>query len=197
MNNKKLIAIDFDDTICNTTKFMLKVANNTFNGIKKSYNELTHEKYLTVDFGLKLEDTLPILDKILLNENFVKNCDPIKWSQEKIFKWKELWHKLVILTWRPEDIQYYRTKRRIDKYFPKIFDKIIFSANIEKNYSRKKSEICKRDWIEILIDDMTKNVENLKDVWTKWFLINTPRNKNYQTDNIWIKKINKWNEIEI
>ena len=74
---QKIIAIDFDDTICNSSKFILETYNNTINNIRLDYTKLTTENYLIDDFKLDHEQASSIIRETLLSDRFLQECLPI------------------------------------------------------------------------------------------------------------------------
>jgi len=176
------IAIDIDDTITNTWKSIIPAACEYFkideqllrnNG--KAYNEAigcTLDEWYTFA-RKKFESIVPYLD---LKENAVN----------VINKLKEDGHEIIILTARgsndyknPYQISYdYLTNKGI------LFDKLIVDGH-------DKGIICKKEKIDLLIDDSIKKCKGTTDYGIDVLLFDALHNKECNE----FKRVYNWNEV--
>lgn len=120
-----------------------------------------------------------------IQENITNNAIPRKNAKEVIDKLKNDGHQIYIITARDSEFHdnpYVYSKNWLDKN--KIYyDKLIVNA-------REKSAVCKRENIDLYIDDQLENCLNILNAGIQTIMIT---DKKYDYDNITMLK--NWNDI--
>lgn len=192
---KKVIWVDLDEVLSETVDKVLEIHDWVINNKKVARDDISnyylHEnKWLWI----KKEDWIKVFDK-LRNSKQSNNIIPVKWAIEKLKQLKSEWYKFIIITARREILKAY-TNKWIQKNFPWIFENIIFTNHYTEN-EIQKSEVCKKNWIQIMIEDNLEFWSELAANWIKVYLLDKPRNKHYNPEtHKWIIKVNGWNEIK-
>lgn len=116
-------------------------------------------------------------------------------AREKLTERKKSGIKLIVVTGRSEGLRA-RTQERLERYFPGIFEEIIFGQELTPQ-ERKKSEICKSAGIELMIEDRLPIVQELANAGIPSFLLDNPRNQlsEEETENPQVHRVQHWAEI--
>lgn len=165
------IGIDIDDTICSTTKELIKYQNK-FLSEYNIYEDELWKYYKDVFLERNLE-------KIYNNAKIKDN------AKEIINKLKEKKHEIYIITARSEKClsDIYKTiNNYLDKYNIQV-DKIIIN-------SKDKVCDCRKHNIDIMIDDSIYNYNKLKNNGVKVILFDD-ENKYVDIAN----RVSSWNEV--
>lgn len=176
------IGIDIDDTITETSKFLMPYVAEYFsidmNYLLKNnicYNNLPKEyKEKEIEFGKST------FEKVLLDVTLKQN------AKEIIDKLKAEKNKIIIITARDKTIYddpFGFTSKQLNKLGIK-YDKLFCSFN--------KRQICIDEKIDLFIDDCTDNLSKVEDVVGKVLLFNTKTNIE-QNNNF--TRVNSWEEI--
>lgn len=195
-----LIGIDIDEVLCETLDFALhffggKIAWIPLKRERVSdyylpnipwYEEVSRED--AVKFFVDAQNTPRALDQL----------KPVNWAYEVLKKRKSEWHHLYAITARGEPVRV-STEARIEKYFPDIFNEIIFCNHYWEGYPRfSKEEICVQKGITLFVEDNPNYAIGLEALGIKVFLLDKPRNQKFiRKDHPWITKVSGWNEINI
>ena len=195
---KKIIAIDIDDVLCDSIWSLIKFYDWKINWVNIQFEEFC-DIWLNKIPKLNIKDSkqaLKIRNNFFLHSKEFQNLKPKLSVIKKIKQRKKSDYKIFFVTWRVEILKDLTTKR-IDKYFGWLYEKLIFT-NQWTNKEIKKTDILKKNWIWFLIDDYLPNFENIDKYWMTWFLIEKPRNKNFETNlHKWITKVKSLEEIKL
>jgi len=144
------IAIDIDETICYTSKAMIKYYQKH---IDSSIN--SNPLYETKDEE-EIKKRINIFHKIILKEN-LEFVDPIQ-NAKTIIEKIDLNNQIYLITARHINLAK-RTKLWVEKYFENIFFEDIKHIEYKDllGIVKDKDEICKELNIDILIDDNLSN----------------------------------------
>jgi len=169
---RKTIAIDFDDTICDTNRaflFFNKVKHN--NSVPYSKIKEKDCLYKILKLSSKKEDI--IWDEFFTEPNF---CFPQpKKEILGVLKYLKEDHKLVIFSAREKRWQT-QINKWVNLYAPNIFDEIIFLKNL-KNACSTKGPICKKRDFDLLIDDCPEEIASCLKSNVKVIVFDQPWNK--------------------
>ena len=134
---KKIVLVDLDSTIVDTTEGWLKVLNATFNK-NISLADLKDWDDIHRFFGKKEAKA------VLFSENFYqKHVNPIEGAYDFLMSTKELGYEVKLLTASPKSttkIEY------INEKFPNVFSELIFEIDKTKVFGH------------IIVDDAPHNV---------------------------------------
>lgn len=106
------------------------------------------------------------------------NCNvPVEGSQEKLYEWSMMGHKIIIITARNKPIRK-ETKHLVDEFFP-IVKRIRF-VDIQKS----KRHIMLDEKIDVWIDDAPHGVETSCQLGIETYLIYNEETKRYIPEDI-------------
>jgi len=190
----KIIAVDLDEVLSETIDKVLEVNNYEVNGMKITKKDVSSYYFHEIErLNLWIGDDVKLFDR-LWNSDKKREVKPLEWALDKLNELKLEWYKFIIITARREEFREY-SEARIEKYYPWIFDEIIFTNHYTEN-SVPKSEICKQKWVEIMIEDNLDYAIDMANVGVKMYLIDKPWNKQYNPEIYkWIIKVNGRSEI--
>jgi len=174
----KIIAVDLDEILAETARALLKRKKNRINWKRINWNELSSYNLWEIE---KLE---------------ISKQKSVVGAKTKLKEFKKRWYKLHVVTARHFLLRF-ATWIRLYLNYKHIFDSVEF-ANFFTRFSTKKSEICKKLWADIIIEDNLENAIECANEWIKVYLIDKPWNLAYdKKKHKWIIKVNSWSEIEI
>lgn len=118
------------------------------------------------------------------------------WAKTKLKEFDKKWYKFHVVTARHFVLRF-ATGIRLYKNYKHIFNSIEF-ANFFTRFSTKKSEICKKLWATIIIEDSLENAIECAKEWIEVYLLDKPWNQHYNKKiHKWIVKVKDWSEINI
>ena len=179
------IAIDIDNTICNTTEFYGKMAIEYDREVLHKNNDIDFSKVMPRSKDWSQEELLYFVENYFNKEalNIPIKEDTVTY----INKLKELGYEIVFITNRGirEDDH---TDLIVPDYLRKHnipYDKIITKSNDKYMYL---------DDVDYFIDDAIRNCEEaLEKSKTKVIMFETDKTKDYENNKIF--KISRWKEI--
>lgn len=177
------IGIDIDDTITDTWSYMVPIYSRIFN---IPTEELSHSQpyYNSVKkLNLTIDDYFKIMQPYY-RENTL-NIPIKKDAQEVINILKKEGHKIIFITARGK--MYHEPKLITKTYLEKNnikYDKLIINAN-------DKATICKKENIDLFIDDSYKHCQSVSSIGIKVLMFGTNYNKNIKE----FTRITSWYEV--
>ncbi len=193
---KKIIWVDLDEVLAETVDYCL-VYNDYKIWTKKISKEEIIDYYIhNIDgCNLSLENSINWFRIPMLSD---KNLEikPVDWALEVLKKLKAKWYSLKIVTARISDLFWEYTKKWLEKYYPNLFDEIIY-ANHFTNDDKTKSELCNENDIFVMIEDNFDYALELAQNWIKTYLLEKPWNKNILDTHKNIIKVKCWDLINI
>ena len=179
---KMTIGIDLDDTITDTSVYFTKLLSEYFN-IDVDY--LVNNKIYYINLPKELESKREEFEKYAFNKSIFQI--PLKKNARSIInKMKKNGNKIIIITARDRktfDNPNNKTKEQLDRL--KInYDKIICT--------RDKVAACKKEKIDVMIDDSISNLKKLESQVKIRILFNSNYNKTREVEFI---RFNTWKEI--
>ena len=191
--DEKIIAVDIDEVLAETIKSMLEKYHYIRKWKKVNFNDLTDYNLWEIpNLWLTKNWALRMFVKFQFWSWLSKKIDPVAWAKDKILELKNKWYKLFAVTARLSWLKI-STKLWLKKHFPDCFEWIVF-ANFFTNRARKKSDICRDVWANIIIEDNLDTCIDCVNNWIKCFLLDKPWN---QCDSLpwWITRVYSWDEI--
>ncbi len=191
----KIIWIDLDEVLAETIDFSL-----LFHDYKIAGNSLLREDiidyyiYNIPKLWVSKEEAIEWFRKPLLGDIYL-DVQPVLWACEKIISHKEKWYTFQIVTARQSEILSDYTQKWIEKYYPNIFENILFANHFTKN-NVTKSELCKLHNIEIMVEDNFDYALDLAENGIYTFLLEKPWNKHITITHPNLKKVASWEEIK-
>lgn len=137
------IGIDIDNTIVDTRKSVFKY---------KRKSKFKHNKGYYLNW--QKEEQKEFLDQYV--EDIQMHAEVKEYATEAIEELKAMGHEIIIITYR-DNLLSNETQKNTMQYLKEhhiYYDKIIFSAF-------NKGEICKKEKIDLLIDDSLENIESV------------------------------------
>ena len=194
----KIITIDCDDVLSETIDALLEYYNynikwksihredvtfHEFDRIKKYHYTFNERVHADMDF--------------FLHKDALHKIKPLIWSEDILLKFKSLWYKLHVVTWRWDDLKEH-TLDWLDLNYPDMFDGVHF-ANADTPDFVPKSEICAKLWSQLMVEDDLRFARDIAQSGIKVYLLDKPWNQDYNQDdiNMWIIKVKKWSDIKI
>jgi uncharacterized HAD superfamily protein len=189
-NEKMKIGIDIDEIIAEYLKSFLEFLNSE-KKISINYNEVLNYNYIGQSKGLGKEQIQKYIQEHTAKEINLVELELIEGCLEAINLLDDN-HKVCFITSRhisneKSTIQFFK------KHFPDREFKIIFSGDIWGG-NKTKSEICKEENCEIMIEDNADYALDCAKKDIKVLLLDKPWNKNYEKHEN-ITKVENWKEI--
>ena len=193
---QKIIWVDLDEVLAELLDHCLEHHNYQIN-----WKSISREKVLDYyihnlkEFEIDLENAIAWFRDWINSDIWKCNIKIVSWAIEWVQKLKEKWYKLKIITARRAELYEDYTNKWIEKYYPNIFEEIIFANHFDEENTRTKSEICKEHGIEIMIEDNPDYAKELAGNWIKTFLLEKPWNKWKCVNTKNIVCVKSWEEI--
>ena len=174
------IGIDIDDTITNSNRVVRYYINKYSNDkeLKKNVEGIIRGSYVS-------DGTKKFYKKH--SEIIGNNIKVKKNAREIIQRLHDEGHRIVIVTARNND--YYDDAYKFSyEYLTKngiVFDKLITNQVYKK-------DTCKREKIDIMIDDAIDTVDSTQEIGIRSILFDSSINKNKKTK---AKRLNNWNSV--
>jgi uncharacterized HAD superfamily protein len=193
----KIIAVDLDEILAETARALLKRKKNRINWKRINWNELSSYNLWEIEkLEISKQKSVEIFLWFLVGAGLWNKIDPVVGAKTKLKEFKKRWYKLHVVTARHFLLRF-ATWIWLYLNYKHIFDSVEF-ANFFTRFSTKKSEICKKLWADIIIEDNLENAIECANEWIKVYLIDKPWNQAYdKKKHKWIIKVNSWSEIEI
>ncbi len=187
------IGIDIDDTIVNTSDYIIKYAdiyNKKISGssIRKNIGNIHSKYYLS-----EMYDWNDEIKKDFFNyyyENIISECSVLPYVKESLIKLKNDGHKLVYITARTTSIENCNTYDITKDMFLKNkipYDKLLLN-------SWDKLQIAKENNIDIMIDDCYDTCVEFNRNGIKAILMTSKINSNIIELDI-VKRVKNWKEL--
>lgn len=184
------IGIDLDEVIADTMPAIVRFHNEQYKTDLKKDDFRSYRFWET--WGGTRDDAIRKMYEFFATDHFAQ-IDPIPGSLAAIKTLKERGHDLFIVTGRQHDIVA-KTEKWIRRHFPKVFSGIRFANSYSRNsQSAKKSEICARLGITIMIEDDMDHAEELARSGITVLLFDQPWNQGDLEDHI--ERVFSWKQI--
>jgi uncharacterized HAD superfamily protein len=176
------IGIDFDGVIIDSSKLKIKIAKELF-GFELTPETANKENILSR--GVDLKTYSDTFKKIILQERS-DEVDSVPYAKEIIDKLFNN-NKIYIITSRHnEEVPYVHQmlKNRSIKYNYLI-----------NTYDQSKEEACLKNRIRIYLDDGVKKLEQIRNGYTKLFLLTKSDNENINIVDDRIQRVSDWKDF--
>jgi hypothetical protein len=178
------IGIDFDDVVADSFTAIIEMHNKIHGTFFKKDD---FRDYLWEDtWGGTREDRIEEVDKFLTVDQS-RMISPIAGSLKAIEKLKMKGHELYIVTGRG-DKHIEQTELWIKNHFPSVFDGVHYTN------SQKKSETCKNNGVEVLIDDNPEVAIECAKEGIRVFIFDQPWNRDYPFPAN-VERVVSWDEV--
>jgi uncharacterized HAD superfamily protein len=193
---KKRIWIDIDEVLAESVDFIFEQISFEVNWVKLNRNMIKDYrdvfKWTWIDFKEAVRIYIEAMQKDIWNFQI----KPVEWSVKKVRELKEKWHELFIITARNSTFFTQYTIDWVQKHFQDIFDGIFFADHFTDKH-KEKSEICKEQWIELMIEDNLDYAIELANNWIITFVLEKPwnsyRSEHYEN----VIRVWDWNWVNI
>ena len=179
------IAIDIDNTICNTSDFYGPLAEKYDRDILHKNNTINYDKVVPRSDNWSKEELSYFIENYFNKESI--NIPIKEDAVTYINKLKDLGYEIIFITNRGI---------KDDDHTDLIVSKYLEKNNIPYNHiiTKAKEKYLYLDDCTFFIDDSINNCEEaIEKSNTKVILIETPKTKNYNNDKIF--KASNWQEI--
>lgn len=187
MEEKMKIGVDLDEVIVEFVRAFLDFYNQKFD------TNYFFEQWRTYNFwevfGKTKEETVRVVDEFY-NSKLFDEMKLIDGSKESIEKLAEK-NQLSIVTSRPLRFRE-KTEKFSKKYFSTIPIKIFYSNSTSEGHDSGKARVCKREGIEIFIEDDLECAVKCAEAGVRVFLLSKPWNRG-KLDGI--IRVYNWKEI--
>ena len=193
----KIIAVDLDEVLAETLRALLKHKKNRINWKRITWNEFSSYNLWEIEkLGISKKKSIGIFLRFLIGAGIWNKIEPVVGAKTKLKEFEKKWYKFHVVTARHFLLRF-ATWIRLYRNYKHIFDSVEF-ASFFTRFSTKKSEICKKLWADIIIEDNLENAIECANEGIKVYLIDKPWNQAYdKKKHKWIIKVNSWSEIEI
>lgn len=192
INNR--IAIDLDEVLAGTFEIALSVHKQKWYLHHLKFEDLVDHEWRRINnVWIDKEKRLSIWREFLGSNLVVDQVRPIEWSLIAIDRLFQKWFELHIITARPNNL-HKKTYSWLNKYFKNKFNKVHFVTTPE-NIWTPKFEICKKMWINTIIEDNVDYAMELANNDIKVIILEKPWNKNNTEKHDNIVRVKNWGEI--
>lgn len=193
----KIIAVDLDEVLAETFRALLKKKKWKFAGTKISYDDAVSYNLREIPkLNISKKKSVRVYMWFLLWAWLRTKISPVVWAKTKLKEFKKKWYNFHVVTARHFLLRF-ATGIWLFKNYRHIFDSVVF-ANFFTRFSTKKSEICKKLWATVIIEDNLDNAIDCAKEWIKVYLLDKPWNQDYDKKiHKWIKKVYSRSEIDI
>lgn len=194
LKNLNIIWIDLDEVLSETVDYCIK-----YNKHKIAWKYVDREDitdyyiYKIPWYNIWKQDAIKWFQDSIKGDKYLE-IKPIIWALETLENLKKRWFIFKIVTARIYDIFWKYTENWIDKYYPNIFEDIIYADHFSEK-SRKKSELCKENNIKYMIEDNFEYALELAENNIITYLLEKPWNKNIEKTHRNIIKVKSWENI--
>jgi DNA polymerase II large subunit len=178
VGGKMKIAVDVDDVLCETVKYFLKIAEK--DGVKKKFEDFYCYNFWEV-CGISKERSIELFNEISSNESAgeIELIEGAKEGLDKISRNNEI----IFITSRPigfrkHTIDFIKNRFKISSPF------VLFSSDFHGGKGNKKSEFCKKEGIEIIVEDQENISLDCAENGIRVLLLDKPWNKKVNHENI-------------
>lgn len=198
--NREIIWIDLDETLCYTVREVLEHHKLTIWDIIAREEHIT-DYYLNNVPWINVENQETAVH--LFREVYFKDLEsldisPIYEAHDKIKEIQLKWYDTHIVTARDSTILGEYTKSWLDKHFPEMFEQIHHANHMWAfGNAIPKSKLCKQNWISIMIEDNLDYALELTRNGIKTYLLHKPWNYKRDEKHELLKRVEHWWEIEI
>jgi uncharacterized HAD superfamily protein len=185
------IGIDFDETLVDSMKAIIKLHNEQY-GTHYKKDDVTEYHVENIWGGTKEEWTAK-LDDFLSAKN-TAHFDPIPGAIPAIDALKSAGHELYIITARGDsDVE--ATELWLTKHFPSTFEGVHYGhvRSDDPAKRRKKADMCKELGIELMIDDHISVAKNCSEEGIRVLLLDEPWNQGELPPGV--ARVYSWEEI--
>jgi hypothetical protein len=189
MRLKMKIGVDIDEIVVEFVRGYLDLYNKKYNKNIKFEDIFTYS--LWKPLGISREEAFELADEYFFSESF-DNIGLVQGVEEGIKK-LNVTYELVFITSRPDSIKE-KTEIFFKRIFPDLNLDIVYSSNsYSETNGKTKSEICKSQGVNVLIEDDINYALDCADKGIKVILLDKPWNQGVEHENI--IRVNNWNEI--
>ena len=191
----KIIWIDLDEVLAELVDYVLIYHDYTINGnsIKREHMK-DYYIYKIDNLNINLDDSINWFREAMEADEEKLQVKPVDWAYKELQKYKSKWYSFKIITARNWDLFSKYTYNWVEKYYPWIFDDIIF-ANHFSCKERYKADICKEQNIYHMVEDNMDYAFELAENGIKTFLLEKPWNKKRKEEHQKLIRIKNWNNI--
>lgn len=185
------IGIDLDEVLGPFTEPFMNFHNKKY-GTRILLNQVNNYDFHSL-LGITEEESIGRVYRFYESDEFY-SIKPLDGAVEAIETLHEIGHHLELITARPK-IMEVKTRNWINKYFPDKFSNIhITNSYALEGTSVKKSEVCKKQNIPLIIDDSPHHAIDCASAGVDAILLNYPWNLNVaMPENV--TRVNSWKEI--
>lgn len=187
------IGIDVDDTIVMTLIPMVKYANKYSrevlgrDGIVGNFGLIQNRYYLEALYGWNAKEKYGFFD--MYYKNVLEECEMIQDVDKVCQKLKKEKNLIYFITARMTNIKNCNSeeitkKTLVNNNIP--YDKLIFDAS-------NKLDVCKKEGIDLLIEDSYETCKELLDNGIKSILVTTKMNERINSNDV--PRVHNWNEV--
>lgn len=192
------IWVDIDDVLSETIANFIPYLKE-YHNVHLEYEDFKHFNFQKLEKfpnkNITLTETHDMWNEFSYSNHW-KQMEVLYWSAEKLIELITAWFEIILITARWESLGL-NTEEWLKYRFPWVKFSWIYFAWIFWWHSIKKSEICKKLDIEIMIEDSLENCLELAENGIKSYLIKKPWNEYFEINNPDIKRVNSWSEIVI
>jgi len=144
------IGVDLDDSALDSITPLLSFYNETHGSILQKEDFFSYE--FNKVWGGTMEEAIQEVAEFYRSD-YSDRIFPMLGAQRALHRLFTDGHKLSAITGRVHSLSE-KTEKCIDKYFPNIFSNIYHTNSYSlTGVKLKKSEVCKREKVDIIIDD--------------------------------------------
>ena len=185
-----IIGVDLDEVLADTLSAIIKFHNEVY-GTELEKGDFNSYRFQEIWGGTRQEAIKKVYR--FQSTNYSRNVKPVPGSIEGIKKLKE-GNELILITSRPHDVKN-QTLTWLSHYFPGAFSRVFFTdAYSLTKRGRRKSEICHKMGVDILVDDLLSCSFDCASEGIQVFLLNKPWNQGKELP-VLITRCKNWEEI--
>lgn len=193
----KIIWVDLDEVLADLLNHILEYNDYKIWSYKLERSKIKDYYIHQNDFvDITVEEAIKWFRQPMYDDMEPCRIPVVPGAKEKLIELKKAWYKLIVVTARIEELFWEYTKTWVEKYFPGIFDSIVFADHFHEK-RKEKSELCREYGIEIMIEDNYDYAMELAENSIKTYLLEQPWNSWQEKTHKDIVRVKSWEEINI
>ncbi len=183
------LALDCDDVLAKFNLGLASIYNQRYGTNHQPDDFVPDPEQWPVRLG---PQALPRLLEMFLDKEYVMGLEPVEGSVEGVRGLRSLGISLYVVTNRlntPREI----TQAWLDKNFGSVFEEVLYSS-FNNGSKLTKGELCKRYGLGLCVEDLPRNVENLKEYGIHTLLLDYHWNREVPEDPL-VTRVRDWQEI--
>ncbi len=183
------IALDCDDVLAKFNQGLAPVYNQRYGTTHSTEDFVPDPALWPTRLG---PAALPRLLELFLDKEYVMSIEPVEGAVAGVQELHSLGLPLYVITNRLRTPQEW-TQAWLEKHFGSVFKEVLYGS-FSNGSKLTKGELCRQHNINLCVEDLPRNVDNLKEHGIKVLLLGYRWNQEVPEDSL-VTRVTNWPEI--